>query len=370
MVSVDHRLTKCRMLSATLGRPTMIAAADGVSLPFPSEVDEEVFQSGSESADLTSQSSITFFVLSIKLFELVQRILLALYFNNPVGPSSNSSQYFTDADSVLNIDNDMLIWLKGVPSHLLLDDDGLSRYSRHTASTFRRQAAVLKIRYLQARIYLFRPLLSQTCVMHRNATSDGRDDPSQTTFATNLHYRVAIQCSLLCVKEAIDLIETMHTNHTTAETWGKKPSWLYGVLHIYLAATVLLAARLAPDLLLTEISNEKFEATWNKALAILREFQADSVSAHRCVSALETLYRKLPVGSGHTTTSQDSQSHTLAAFRGAEENDAAYVVTALPTAPSDSWVTGSQEPLLDWIPSFDLSDPNDMSWFMTSESFA
>ncbi|KAJ4990961.1 C6 transcription factor [Stagonosporopsis vannaccii] len=347
-----------RMLSATLGRPAMVAAADVVSTPFPSEVDEDLFQSsGSESTSSSGQSAITFFILSIKLFELVQRILQAFYSDSPSDASSDYTPYLAGTDSVLSIDSQMLEWHRSIPSYLRLGADYASQNMEDAAGVFKRQASILKIRYLQARIYLFRPILSQACIMHRTTASEGAHILDETKSVTTLPYRVAIQCSLLCIAEAVDLIETMYANHTTAEAWGQKPSWLYGVLHIYLAATVLLAARLAPEILLVEISEERFQLAWNRALAILQGFQADSVSAQRCVSSLETLARKLPIAGNH--------GHRDFAFSEADKNDRAYFATPVPTASSDEWPSDTQELSFD----FDLSDPYDMSWFMTSESF-
>ncbi|KAL4870874.1 hypothetical protein BDV12DRAFT_45297 [Aspergillus spectabilis] len=111
-------------------------------------------------------------------------------------------------------------------------------------------------------------------------------------------YRTALQCSYLCVRTAHRLINVMYENFATGQGWGAKPNWLYGVLHIYLSATVLLAARLRPSIRLNEISESDIEESWLRALKILETFQSDSLAAQRCVAALKTLYLKVPPRAG------------------------------------------------------------------------
>ncbi|KAK5044717.1 hypothetical protein LTR84_010491 [Exophiala bonariae] len=375
-------LTMFRMLSATLGRPAMVPAAAGTTtVPIPLEVDEENFQSGSMESDtnvhfptlLSSGSVISFFVLSIELFEFVQRILLSFYSERSSDTTDSYSSYFVGKDSVLALDNEMGKWCKGVPSYLQLHFPEASSPNHNSpARTFHRQAAVLRIRYLQARIYLFRPVLSRICTTHHATNSKVLSERQEPT--TSLEHRVAVQCSMLCVEEAIDLIETMSTNITTAEVWGQKPAWLYGVLHIYLAATVLLAARLAPAALLTEVSEEKVQMAWRHALDILSGFQADSVSAQRCVAALEVLHRKLPNNVhhedyGHQSLNNGADDHH-ANDHGPENPDAFELAPPLHFGANESWTFDVQGTSFDWAPDFDLSDPFDMSWFLASESFA
>lgn len=371
------------MLSATLGRSAMVsAAAETTKVPFPLEVDENQFQSASMENDTDDSLSpsfphgsvISFFLLSIELFEFVERILLSFYSERSTDTADNYSCYFTGQDSVFALDNELAQWRKRVPSYLQLHFSDVSSPNDNTpARTFHRQAAVLRIRYLQARIYLFRPVLSRICTTHHVASSRMPNDPEEPEAATSLEHRVAVQCSLLCVQEAIDLIETMNANITTAEAWGQKPSWLYGVLHIYLAATVLLAARLAPSALLTEVSEENVQIAWKHALDILRGFQADSVSAQRCVAALEVLYRKLPSNGRHDHIDQPlnngTSSHNV--FTSGPGNpESLELAPPLLFTTNDSWTFDAQDTSFDWAPDFDLSDPFDMSWFLASESFA
>ena len=149
--------------------------------------------------------------------------------------------------------------------------------------------------------------------------------------------------------------------------WSLKDTWLTSIpllKDIYLAATVLLAARLAPAVLLGEISQDHIQEAWQQALDILGRFQADHVSANRCVAALSVLYRKLPGGVPPAEQRADDPEGAL------KDADGGYSRTdGLPSASeSNSWglipdMDVEKDLDMDWM--FDLSstDPYDMTWF-------
>lgn len=187
------------------------------------------------------------------------------------------------------------------------------------------------------------------------------DTVGHARYDGSLSHRTALQCSMLCVKTAIEMIETIKYHLTTAAAWGQRPSWLYGVLHIYLAATVLLAARLAPAVLLGEISQHEVQQSWSHALDMLSRFQADNVSAKRCVAALMVLYEKLPGGA----TQAETLDETIAG--GPQPDETEYPPEGL---LSTHWEldepTGdafSQSLDQEWMPDFNFTDPYNMTWF-------
>jgi hypothetical protein len=95
-------------------------------------------------------------------------------------------------------------------------------------------------RYLQAQIYLLRPILAKiyTSCRHRPHDSDNEVLTMDGRLDNTLGHRTALQCSPLCVKLAIKLIEVGNEDLTTAEAWGQKPSWLYVVLHRFSSPTL------------------------------------------------------------------------------------------------------------------------------------
>lgn len=201
--------------------------------------------------------------------------------------------------------------------------------------------------------------------------------------------RTAIQCSLICVKSAVELIETLYNHNISAGTWGQKPTWLYAVLRtmhhsddetsltlppdIYLAATVLLAARLAPNLLLVEISAQRVQTAWDHALAILQGFQANSTSAQKCVAALQLLYHKLPAIASYQGQTEGYTAHTAAGA----ERPAHHLDQAEPGILEDTYdhtfftdMNGDFDMAYDtagWLEGIDFTDPYDMSWFLAPD---
>lgn len=243
------------MLCTTLGRPTMTAGSEADPTPMPTELDEDMLQSGKLDGGLgfaeteatvslthtPSPSIVSFFVQSARLFEIVQRILLTFYSDDNLSTTPGPIDDFTGYTSIFEIDAQLTKWESMIPTYLRLGDHSVSMDERPgVARTFRRQAVVLRIRFLLARLYLFRPVLSRTCIAVRDMQTQ---DPSVTTAPTqhdrSLGHRTALQCSLLCVQTAIEMIKTVNYHLTTAAAWGVKPSWLYGVLRECSAASIV-----------------------------------------------------------------------------------------------------------------------------------
>lgn len=138
---------------------------------------------------------------------------------------------------------------------------------------------------------------------------------------------------------------------------------------IYLAATVLLAARLSPIVLLGEISKQEIQQSWNHALDILDRFQADNMSAKRCVAALNVLYQGLPGGiDTHGQREDGPESSGTANLQGdavvigpADELFAQHPTLAGPPDNDFGQDLGSE-----WMPDFDFSNPYDMTWFQVT----
>ncbi|KAJ6440029.1 C6 transcription factor [Purpureocillium lavendulum] len=67
------------------------------------------------------------------------------------------------------------------------------------------------------------------------------------------------------------------------------PAWWYRVYYIFSAATVLIAAKLRPDL----FPSENVLKAWNRAMGILKSLGQLAPSANRCVVALQILSSKI-----------------------------------------------------------------------------
>lgn len=124
---------------------------------------------------------------------------------------------------------------------------------------------------------------------------------------------------------------------------------------------MLLAARLNPIVLPGEVAESELQASWTRAIHILRDFQHDNTSARHCVTVLGLLYDKLsatkgneppePVG-GDTATLPPGipPSHAL------DSTEADTIFDTSRAAVSD---TGQA---YEWFDSFTDFDFADMSW--------
>ncbi|KAL4814443.1 fungal-specific transcription factor domain-containing protein [Aspergillus spinulosporus] len=278
-----------RVISMTFGRPAMISKASCGSVPLPATVDEEYIASASGSGveqPADQPSIMAFYAKSLELYDILNDILLSLY--KPVveeSPDDVYDLYFNrdtseDELTIFQLDRALTRWTRSLPAHLRGGP-----VSGSNGIIFYRQSVVLRARFLHVRMLLFRPILSKYCI--------ARDLPSDPliSLTDSFPQRVALQCSIICVNVAREVIELIHTNIPSDGTSGPLPAWWYNILYVYTAATVLVASRLCPSVL-EEVTEAAITRSWNCALEILRKYQSYSTSARRCVAALEILYER------------------------------------------------------------------------------
>ncbi|CAG8365171.1 unnamed protein product [Penicillium salamii] len=331
-----------RVISMTFGRPAMITKSASGAVPLPAAVDEEFIpsESGSEASQPPDRPSMmAFFGKTLELYDIMNDVLESLY-----DPSTDSSGedihnfYFNNITgegerTIFELDHCLSRWTKSLPEHLRGDSALVS-----ANPIFCRQSIVLRARFLHVRILLFRPTLSRYCAIRDNTTSD-----SLIPINDSFPHRVALQCSIICVKAAQESIQLIYNNVPTDGTGGPLPAWWYNVLYVYTSATVLIAGRLCSEIL-AEVREESITQSWNQALEILKKYQSYSTSARRCVAALEILYEQV--------ASEDAPpSHHGPRSDAAEEASA--------TIGGMSFGEGMNASILD---SFEFPDFQDMSW--------
>ncbi|KAL4757724.1 transcription factor domain-containing protein [Aspergillus foveolatus] len=284
-----HSPQEQQVISMTFGRPAMISKASCGSVPLPATVDEEYIASASGSGveqPADQPSIMAFYAKSLELYDILNDILLSLY--KPVveeSPEDVYDLYFNrdtseDELTIFQLDRALTRWTRSLPAHLRGEP-----VSGSNSIIFYRQSVVLRARFLHVRMLLFRPILSKYCI--------ARDLPSDPliSLTDSFPQRVALQCSIICVNVARDVIELIHTNIPCDGTSGPLPAWWYNILYVYTAATVLVASRLCPSVI-EEVTEAAITRSWNCALEILRKYQSYSTSARRCVAALEILYER------------------------------------------------------------------------------
>ncbi|RAH50362.1 transcription factor domain-containing protein [Aspergillus brunneoviolaceus CBS 621.78] len=286
-----------RVISMTFGRPSMIAKASGGSVPLPATVDEEYIPSaGTAIIQPAGRPSVmAFYAKSLELYEILNDILLSLYNPNPdESPEDVYDFYFNKqttegGHTMFELDRALTKWSRTLPEHLR-GDASLA----YGDKMFYHQSVVLRARFLHVRMLLFRPILSKYCT----SRDIGVADPL-ICLQDSFPQRIALQCSIICVKVAQEVIGLIHGHIPADGSAGPLPAWWYNILYVYTAATVLIAGRLCPAIL-EEVTEPAITESWDHALEILRRYHSYSTSARRCVAALEILYERV-VSEGRST---------------------------------------------------------------------
>ncbi|KAF7552841.1 hypothetical protein G7Z17_g4013 [Cylindrodendrum hubeiense] len=286
-------LRRIWMVSVTHGRPAMISGCLATAVPLPLSSPPGAGVSGVVARKDTGYTS--FFVESVRLYEIIHQTMIAFYGGSgarPKAKDSHSTDHDSDGedqdlDKVVRLDRSLSKWENSLPNHLkwnLLDTT--------TDEISQRQAVILRMRFLHARILLLRPLLCRFCLAQSPAEHARVDDTLQGRFVE--------QGALFCVSTAQSIITTLLTHQTLNDTVGLLPAWWYRVYYIYSAATVLIAATLRPEVFLAA----DIGRSWGQAISVLKAHEKFGQSARRCVAALHILSSKIlqAVPSGAITT--------------------------------------------------------------------
>ncbi|KAF9869297.1 C6 transcription factor [Colletotrichum karsti] len=234
-----------------------------------------------EQRDSSSQGYQGFFVKSLELYEIINQVVLAFYtttsgLKSPTAPhhlgQSFQARHELDLGTALQLDQRLTRWEKGLPTFLTMAEP-----ETQLGEVFRRQAVIMRIRLLHARMLLLRPMLARFCLSESSPTHD------------DLSSRVMQQCAMVCVEAAQNLISVIVQFQKHDGTLGLLPAWWYRVFYIYTAATVLIAARLRPAV----FSSLDISRSWNQGMALLKDHENLGPSPRRCAAALQILSTKM-----------------------------------------------------------------------------
>ncbi|CZR61789.1 related to C6 transcription factor [Phialocephala subalpina] len=226
-----------RILSMTFGRPAMISKSAAKAVPLPLMVDDNFLLDHANvvvAPPENKPTAIAFYVKALELHEIVNDILLALYFrddNNQYSFSNHPESMIVGA--LLPLDQALMQWGRSLPLHLRISSsESLSN------DIYRRQAIVSRIR------------------------------------------------------AAYDLTDIVHVHFIKDGRTGLLPAWWYTVFFIYTAATVLLAARLRP-VVQSNVPEYSVLRSWSQVIEVLKPLTCFGLWAKRCVIALEILFSKV-----------------------------------------------------------------------------
>ncbi|KAF4984053.1 hypothetical protein FZEAL_666 [Fusarium zealandicum] len=346
-----------RMVSVTHGRPAMISRGPAMAVPLPVAFTQE--KRGQTMGK--SMGYFSFFVESVRLYEIIHQTMITFYGGSHSGrckarephtvdheASDNDDE---DLDKVVQLDRSLSKWESKLPNHLRWNS-----LDTNNDEISRRQAVILRMRFLHARILLLRPMLSRFCL-----TQSAVD---HSLFGDTLQARVIEQGALFCVATAQKMITTLLKHQTSDSTVGLLPAWWYRVYYVYSAATVLIAAKLRPDI----FSAVDIGRSWGQAISVLKAHEKFGQSARRCVAALHILSSKILQAVPGGLPGQDGASKKTSS-RNSEGMQAGVAYDASADLELPDLVQQLADEFETPIPEFDQRgladfnfDVNDMSW--------
>ncbi|KAK9364943.1 fungal-specific transcription factor domain-containing protein [Lipomyces kononenkoae] len=285
------------VLSATFGRPGMIPKWLFNSVPLPSMIDDEFFETQRESSTMRPDGQpciMAFPVKAMELYQILDDILVSLYLT-----STRDEELESKLTQMLELDGRIQAWNRSLPDHLR------SHSAVKGDAVLERQAIILRVRFLHVRILLFRPAVVRIC-MRGALTSAGKSDDSNDSSLSDV---MLSECSRMCFRLAHELIDTFERNLDPESLTGPLPNWWYSVLYVCTAATMILVERFL-ETKEGALKESNAYHTWHAALHVLKSYSVVADSARRFVAALEVLYEKLSLDS-NTTTFASSQNEVV-----------------------------------------------------------
>lgn len=189
----------------TFGRPSAIAGyAEKLDLPL--DVEDDVFKANMSPVPVQPTSgptSVTFFILSIKLYTLLGMIIDTLYGGN-LGGGDQVEPTFADVARVAEIEEKLSIWRQQLPSALTIVSAADIPVGGGPPSKFWRQSIILSLRYYNTR-----------ALLHRQFVVKGLSEiwgagPSRNRFEGDFFWNFGWASIKVCAESAIETVEIIH----------------------------------------------------------------------------------------------------------------------------------------------------------------
>jgi hypothetical protein len=254
------------VVSMTLGRPAILLGSKARSLPRP-------LLSGEESLpvmnnDGTAPSSIDFFTETVKLYRIVGRVLLNIYRINDERDDRPGAAEEVRNDEMMSELNDELVKFAGsLPDTLKWRQP---KGDHAVTGILERQSHVLHVRFLHARILLFRPSFLNLCRSHK-----AKDGSNGTTDTSSLPEPL---------QTALELIDAVKEYSATEATGA----WWYNVFYTRTAATVVLLSGACPPIF-ENLGEEAWRQAWTNCVEILTQNLPQYAPVKACLKTLTTL---------------------------------------------------------------------------------
>ncbi|CDK26260.1 unnamed protein product [Kuraishia capsulata CBS 1993] len=258
-----------RIVSMTFGRPLMVTSPGNVDLPLAVD-DELITDTEIKVSNPDDKCELRFFLESLKLFGILSEILQRFYLGQ-----DHSDSMGDPFPSIFQFEQKLQEFEEGLPYFL-------RRENPEQDHPFRRQAIILRARYLHLKIMLYRPILLPDSRIYNDSVKRR---------GSELYRGAKEMTSKACVDSAIQLVSLLHTHMN--RPFLLPASW-YNVFYIYTSAMVLLAAKLQTNV--SDLFQPKvLRTTWKNALGMLGNVQTRSGSALGCLKILTEMHKRIPL---------------------------------------------------------------------------
>ncbi|KAF3048221.1 hypothetical protein E8E12_011323 [Didymella heteroderae] len=277
------------VVSMTLGRPAMLLGSKARSLPKPLDSGEESLPSMTN--DKKRPASIDFFTETVKLYRIVGRVLLNIYrINDEQDERSSPAEEDRNDDMTLELNNELIKFADNLPETLRWRR---SKGDNAAADVLERQSHVLHVRFLHARILIFRPSFLNLC--RSKKLLDGSNGTTKGTSSLPEP-----------VQTALELIDAVREYSATDATGA----WWYNVFYTRTAAMVILLAGACPPIF-ESLGEESWQQAWVNCVEILTKNLPQYAPVKTCLRTLtalrnNVLRQRSEAGSKETKGSQQN----------------------------------------------------------------
>ncbi|KAL4963235.1 transcription factor domain-containing protein [Aspergillus stella-maris] len=266
--------------STMLGRPAM--HSNSQSVPLPKAIDDCYLYPDLAICEQLPGTlcRVEWFIATLKLHQLLRKMSRPSTENASEQYTSKATEEKTthsidQVQSLTDIDLELESFRISVPKSIDFEievDDQPDQLLR--------EKCLLKARFLYLRLLAYRPVLSQSLNRIRDTQISNTDRVCKIP-DTGIYSNLALNCSVLCVQSAIDLVSLVN------ETCGTELAsvWFYNVFYTFSAGLIVIIAEHHSQVLQL-VTRESLDLAWVKCHSTLDYLKSINRLAERCSHTL------------------------------------------------------------------------------------
>lgn len=276
----------------------MIVTPRSFQAPLPTPLENEyvdVIFGGEPTTASDRPSIIEFFTAYTRLMERYEDIIAVQEELRPFLHHPHKVMDTFDSRNLLNADRKLCNWMAALPPFLVPG----STHGSLENPIAKRQHNILRIRYLNIRLLLWRPLLGLVAASPDLISSgiplpsnqpDAITDFVDSPIIRTIIYNGACKC-ILSAREIISILIANRQSDGKVDHLAPVPAWWENLTPIFTCALVLLAARLCPADLCKKLpgGNKSIKEAWKGCMELLNEYQTFNSNAGTYLDAIESL---------------------------------------------------------------------------------